>query len=218
MLDVQLERRVVVKTLTSLAAKKAFFDEVNDLVRVSKHPNIVSIYESLLSDQLPHYVREYVEGRSLRDRLDNGGPADLTIDFVHQVLSAVGEAMAFAMKVKVWDLGIEPEKVLIRNWELSSRRGLPADYHVVICPGPGGSDFIQSGESHRDGEWRELYVPPEYKRSDQMSLDPDKANQYRLGILGYELLVGSKSFREQANRREPFDRWIPVNTVNPSLR
>ncbi len=158
----------------------------------------MSIYGAWLDDEPPHYVREYVEGRSLRDRLEKGGLADTSIDFIQQVLAAVGKAMTFAMSVDVWDLGIEPEKVIVQEPRPGARLGLSA-YHVVVCPGPGGSDYIRSGWSRRDGPWSRLYAPPEYTRSNPIESDADQANQYRLGLIGYELLIGSGNFRTVAS-------------------
>jgi serine/threonine protein kinase len=210
MLDVQLERRVVVKTLVEPAARASFVDEVRDLVQVSKHPNIVSIYTSRLHDEPPHYVREYVKGDTLREWLNDVGQAGLSIDFVHQVLTALGEAMAFAMNTGVWDLGVVPEKVLIQEKGSGLRRGLPSEYHVVICPGPGGSKYIRS----KAGGGK--YAPPEYKQP-RMADDPYRANQYRLGILGYEMLIGSVAFLEEVSKQKG-DRWRRVDEVDPTRR
>jgi hypothetical protein len=214
--DVQLRRTVVVKTLTEPAARASFLDEVRDLVRMSKHPNIVAIYGSWLHDEPPHYVREYVEGRSLRDWLDNHGPAGLSINFVHQVLASLGEAMAFATRAEVWDLGVKPERVLIQERRPWRRRGLPSEYRVVICPGPGGSNYIQSWGTGGFEEFGQLYDPPEYAQRKSDAIDPEKVNQYRLGILGYELLIGSIAFRKEARRQatEGSDSWTPVKDLD----
>ena len=216
--DVQLRRRVVVKTLIKPAARRAFLDEAADLVRVSKHPNIIAIYGSWLHDDPPHYVREYAEGRTLRDWLDNGGPADRSIDFVQQVLTALAEAMGFAMQVNVPNLGIVPEKVLIEERNAGSHWGRPTTYQVLVCPGPGGSRYRRPARSGGDPDRRELYVDPEYEsQNPQNDTGHQYANQYRLGVIGYELLVGSDVFREEARRRDrpPARRWRSFKEAAP---
>jgi serine/threonine protein kinase len=210
--DVQLRRRVVVKTLIQPAARGAFLDEVADLVRVSKHPNIVSIYGSWLNDDKPHYVREYAEGRTLRARLENGGPADRSIDFVHQVLAALAEAMGFAMRAGVVDLGVKPERVLIEERHSGSDRGRPLTYQVLVCPGPGGSHYRRPASPELVQGLGRLYVPPEYGNEKEGPIDFGRANQYRLGVIGYELLVGTTKFEEVARTRglDSSKRWLSI--------
>jgi serine/threonine protein kinase len=200
-LDLELERRVVIKTLIEPAGRGAFEREMHELALLSKHPNIVTIYGAWLRDEPPHYVREYVEGWSLRSQLDRDGRAYLPIDFVHQVLASLGDAMLFAARTGVADLGVEPEKVLIQKCQAGQGVGAVSRYHIVVCPGAGGSDYIRSVLPSRLGEASRVYVPPEYIRHSRLtSVNDQQANQYRLGVLGYEMLVGSTNFRQEAAR------------------
>ena len=221
-LDVQLERRVVIKTLVEPAAREAFEREARELARVAKHPNIVSVYGAWLYDDPPHYVREYVEGHSLRDELFSDGRAALPIDFVHQVLAALGDAMVFSAQAGVLDLGIEPEKVLIQKKNPRLNLGLPTSYSIVLYPAAGGSEYIRDVLPGRLSERSRLYVPPEYFRNDRLWADVDRANQYRLGILGYEMLIGSESFREQARQRAAAagetPAWLPIRELDQTCR
>ncbi|HVK14025.1 MAG TPA: CHAT domain-containing protein, partial [Gemmataceae bacterium] len=214
-LDLQLERRVVVKTLVEPAARAAFEREVHELARVSKHPNIVTVYGAWLNDDPPHYVREYIEGHSLRDELDLEGRAQLPISFIHQVLVAAGDAMLYAADTGVRDLGVEPEKILLQRRLDRATPGGTSTYRVIVVPGPGGSDYIRHVRPERLTDESRRYVPPEQFRGDRLwpATDVDRANQYRLGLLGYEMLVGSEAFRALAQGRPAggsAGEWPPV--------
>jgi serine/threonine protein kinase len=199
-LDVQLERRVVIKTLTEPAAREAFEREALELARVAKHPNIVSVYGAWLEDDRPHYVREYIDGHSLQKELFADGRPALPIDFVHQVLAALGDAMLFASRAGVPELGIDPEKVLIQKRNARLRLGRPSSYNILFSPASGGSEYIRDVLPGRLTGRSRLYVPPEYFRRDRLGADEDRANQYRLGIIGYEMLIGSEQFRQRGTK------------------
>jgi hemoglobin-like flavoprotein len=151
-------------------------------------------------------VRDYIEGHSLRDELNRDGRG-LPIAFVHRVLAALGEAMIFAQEARVWDLGIEPAKVLIPT----RSPGLPSDY-IVISPAIEHSDYIKDILPEQLTEEMKVYVPPEKLDPDLMTVpDRDRANQYRLGIIGYEMIVGNATFKNNASRRSPDSHWPSID-------
>ena len=220
--DKQLDRKVVIKSLVRPEDEMHFKAEVRELSRVGKHPNIVSVYGAWLDDKDPHYVREYIEGQSLHHKLRSDGKANLTIDFDHQVLITIGDAMIFAMQKNVFDLGLEPEKVLVRANDLNSNSGLVSNYGIVVSPGSGGSEYVKHELPQRLSRERQFYVPPEYFHDNLTSVNPHRANQYRLGILGYEMLVGSKDFFDIAGRqKDPSSgeiNWPPLKSVDNTER
>ncbi len=195
--DAQLGRDVAVKTLLELAAKDAFAKEVRDIAKIDKHPNIVSIYEAWLNEPEPYYVRQFIDGRSLRDELASEGRA-VPIDFVHEVLAALGGAMHFAQEMGVRNLGIKPDKVLIQRVTGEVNLGLSSHYYIMISPEIAASEYIGKDLSRASPEYGH-YLPPEhFRRAGLQAPDYDKANQYRLGIIGYEMLVGSRRFHDAA--------------------
>ena len=199
--DEQLKRQVVIKTLTEPAARDFFVREVHDLAKIAKHPNIVSIYGAWLDDKPPHYVRQFIDGHSLSDELAGANQEPLRIDFVHLLLAALGDAMKYASRLGVWNLGIRPEKVLIEKMAPQADVDLSDSYNIVICPEIGASEFARNALVKAAPQEKSIYFPPEYFRGFRIhSNDFDRANQYRLGIIGYQMLVGCKLFRIEAKK------------------
>lgn len=200
--DTQLQRDVVIKTLTRPGTEEFFVREVREIAKLAKHPNIVSVYGAWLDDREPHYIRQYIEGESIRTVLKKD--KSLSIDFVLGALTAMGDAMLFAQQAGVWQLGIKLEKVLIQKMSATLNLKLSANYNVLIYPEIGTSEYYDENREQIPPESK-VYSPPEYlKKNDIRDFKPDdydKMNQYRLGILGYEMLVPPEEFdkhKEQA--------------------
>jgi hypothetical protein len=136
------------------------------------------------------------------------------------VLASLGEAMLFAARAGVVDLGVEPAKVLIQKCQAGQGLGAVSRYHIVVCPGAGGSDYIRSVLPSRLGEASRVYVPPEYFPHNRLtSVNDQQANQYRLGVLGYEMLLGSTNFRQEAAKRSsPSAAWTKIKEVDATRR
>jgi serine/threonine protein kinase len=201
--DTDLERYVVIKTLLERAAKDYFDQEVREIAKLGRHPNLVSIYGSWLHEENPHYVRQFVEGHSLRDELAFQGKRRLPIDFVHQTLSALGDAMYVAQDIGVWNLGVRPEKVLIQRMDPRLNLGVCTNYNIVICPEIGVCEYVRNTTPDRiRSNPRSVYCPPEFFGDGGLHADDlDLANQYRLGVIGYEMLVGHERFKSEAEQR-----------------
>src|SRR5437016_4282516 len=95
--DRALGRRVVIKILSSKVAAefsgKRFVREIR-LAASLQQANIVPVLTAGDIDGLPHYTMPYVEGRSLRERLDEGGLPSLKE--TASILRDVARALAYA--------------------------------------------------------------------------------------------------------------------------
>ncbi|MCE9567292.1 MAG: protein kinase [Planctomycetes bacterium] len=83
--DEQLHRLVAIKVMNpEMAAtsppRKRFLREARSAAAV-KHENVVQVY-SVEEQPLPYMVMEYVEGQTLQDKLDAGGPLNV-LDILH---------------------------------------------------------------------------------------------------------------------------------------
>ena len=202
MRDEQLDRYVTIKFLKNRELDDLFDDAVRRAAKVTKHPNIISIYGAWLEEEPHHYVRQYVDGNSLRFELENQGQRPLPIDFIQHALASVGNAMRFAQEQGVDDLDIKPEHILIqtrtRNKEVNL--GLASSYDIFLSPETGDKEVLKKNRSMKRSL---IYFPPELFCSARLHKpDQDKVNQYRLGIVGYEMLIGSKSFKKLAEKPE----------------
>src|SRR5688500_4216746 len=97
--DPVLKRLVAVKLLApSLAANpdaRARFEREAEAVASISHPNVVAVYSvGELENGVPYIVMQYVEGRSMAERIAADGPLD--VPTAKHVLGEVASALAAA--------------------------------------------------------------------------------------------------------------------------
>jgi hypothetical protein len=112
--DEQLQRVVAIKVLaerrgTPAAARKRFLREARSAARV-RHENVVQIY-AVEEQPLPYLVMEYVPGETLQQRLDRGGPLEVTE--VVRIGRQIAEGLAAAHATGLIHRDIKPGNILI---------------------------------------------------------------------------------------------------------
>src|ERR671915_444255 len=112
--DEELGRRVAIKILDDRHASddsfiERFRREAKNAAGLS-HPNIVSIFDRGEAEGTYYIAMEYLEGRSLKDRIVAEGPLPIpaAIDAVRQILRAVG----FAHRAGIVHRDIKPHNVI----------------------------------------------------------------------------------------------------------
>ena len=174
-------------------------------------------------------MREYVDGHSLRIELERQGQSPLPIDFIQQVFAAVGDAMIFAQELGVTDIDIKPENIIIQRMQVKLNLGLSSNYRIMLSPETGDKEMLGKREYLKFFISNIVYFPPELFNASNVysnSTDPEKVNQYRLGMLGYEMLSASEQFKREAETRSKtlagstlpagsvmFTVWPPVETM-----
>jgi serine/threonine protein kinase len=207
--DEQLERDIAVKLLRKRKRDKHFKDSIRSVAKVTDHTYILSVYGAYLDVDPPHYVRQFVSGDTLRTLLDDTHSGEpLPLSMVGRMMSRVGAAITHAHRNKISGLNIKPS-------------------NVIVTPQANGEYFL-SLNSYReqdllqDDDWRTnqkdvLFLPPEYRsRNTLKDLDSRRSDQYRLGLVAYEMLVGSTRFAEIGEKLRDLDfepakwSWPPV--------
>ncbi len=110
-LDEKLGRQVALKFLKGLdeAATAQFLEESRITARFS-HPHIVTVYGAGLFESRPYLALEYLDGTSLRERLDAGPiPAREAM----RLGRAMAEALAEAHRHHVIHADLKPENVVV---------------------------------------------------------------------------------------------------------
>ena len=96
--DVRHGRDVAVKVLRPEAASALSMERFEREIRMVaqlQHPNILPLHDSgATSAGLQYYVMPYVEGRSLRDLLQDGGP--LPVERAVAIARDVADALGYA--------------------------------------------------------------------------------------------------------------------------
>ncbi len=184
--DVKHHRQVAVKVLrpelaAALGAER-FLREI-EIAAGLHHPHILALYDSGEADGFLYYVMPYVEGESLRDKLDREG--ELPVAEAVRILRDVVDALSHAHEHGVVHRDIKPDNVM-----LSGRHALVADFGVAkaVSEATGRETLTSAGVA---------LGTPVYMAPEQASADPHidhRADIYAVGVLGYELLTGQPPF------------------------
>ncbi|MGH7530307.1 MAG: serine/threonine-protein kinase, partial [Gemmatimonadales bacterium] len=111
--DLRHERFVALKTLKPEIAmavgRERFLREIRLAARL-QHPNILPVYDSGEAAGVLYYVMPFVEGESLRDRLER--EAQLPLEDALQIAGEVAGALHYAHSHDVVHRDIKPENIL----------------------------------------------------------------------------------------------------------
>lgn len=210
-------RRVAIKVLSPSVASCCDAERFRQEMAVAgalAHPNIVPLLrecEVCGGERLFYFVMPYVEGESLRERLDRDGP--LPAPDVVRVLRDVASALAHAHRAGVVHRDIKPGNVL-----LSQGRALVTDFGVAkALSAAARPDATATGRgaanAHDVGQPADgaagltvagyMVGTPAYAAPEQALGDPaadHRADLYALGVLAYELLAGAPPFVHRSPR------------------
>ena len=187
--EIRLRRKLVVKVLSpELAAGVSAerFQREIELAASLQQANIVPLLTVGETDGLPYYTMPFVDGLSLRARLERNGA--LPVGEAVSVLRDVTRALAYAHDHGVVHRDIKPENIL-----LSGDAAVVTDFGIAKAlaasktKAPGGT-LTQVGTS---------IGTPAYMAPEQASGDPNtdhRADLYALGCVAYEMLTGAAPF------------------------
>jgi TolB-like protein len=189
--DLKLHRRVALKVLRAdlgAAFGAARFVREIELASRLTHPHILAIHDSGEADGRPFYAMPYVEGESLRQRLER--ESQLPVDESVRIVRAVAGALAYAHEAGVLHRDIKPENILLAR---DPGGGLPhplvADFGIARALDAAGSERLtETGLALGTP----AYMSPEQGTSG-VRLD-GRSDLYSLGCVAYEMLAGAPPF------------------------
>ena len=179
--DLRHQRRVAVKVLrpdlSAIVGAERFLNEIRVTANL-QHPHILPLYDSGEADHLLYYVMPYVEGDTLRDRLDR--EKQLPIDDAVRLAREVASALDYAHRQGVIHRDIKPENILLQDGT-----ALVSDFGIALAVSQaGGSRLTETGLSLGTP----FYMSPEQATGDRQ-LDA-RSDVYALGAVLYEMLSG----------------------------
>jgi eukaryotic-like serine/threonine-protein kinase len=191
---------------TSVGAER-FLREIQVAARLT-HPHILPLHDSGEVDGLLYYVMPYIDGESLRDRLQR--EHRLEPDQVLVLGREVADALDYAHQHGVVHRDIKPENILIANGE-----AVIADFGIARAVGSGGELLTEAG----------LAVgTPMYMSPEQAEGDPDvdgRSDIYSLGCVLFEALAGVPPFQGRTAQAILVRRLLegppPLRTLNPRI-
>lgn len=146
------------------------------------HPNVLGLHDSGQTEGLLYFVMPFIEGESLRDRLDREGA--LPFDEAHRVVREVGSALAFAHERGLVHRDIKPENILFQ-----AGHALVCDFGIAKAASEAQERLTRTGMSV--GTF--TYMSPE-QMADGEEVDA-RADVYALGCVLYEMLGGEAPFQ-----------------------
>ncbi len=116
--DLKHERKVALKVLkpelAAVVGAERFLAEIKTTANLT-HPHILPLHDSGEADSYVFYVMPYVEGESLKERLDR--EKQLPVDEAVRIATAVANALQHAHERGVIHRDIKPANILIEDGE-----------------------------------------------------------------------------------------------------
>jgi serine/threonine protein kinase/Flp pilus assembly protein TadD len=210
--DTRHERLVALKVLhPELAASLGpdrFLREIKVAARLN-HPHILALHESGQVDGFLYYVMPYVEGESLRERLDR--EQLLPVDEAIRHARAIASALDYAHRQQIVHRDIKPENVMLHEGE-----AMVMDFGIAKAVSSVGSETLtQTGMM----VGTPAYVSPE-QAAGEANLD-GRSDQYSLACMLYEMLSGERPFTGPTAQAIMAKRFTepakPIRTVRSSV-
>ncbi|HEY7860197.1 MAG TPA: serine/threonine-protein kinase, partial [Gemmatimonadaceae bacterium] len=183
--DLKHNRKVAVKVLKpelAIAIGAArFLAEIKTTANL-QHPHILALHDSGEVNGTVFYVMPYVEGESLRDRLER--EKQLPVDDALRIAAEVADALEYAHERGVIHRDIKPENILLQRGH-----AVVADFGIALAASKtGGARMTETGMSLGTP----TYMSPEQAMGAR-EVDA-RTDVYSLGCVLYEMLVGEPPF------------------------
>ena len=192
-----LDRYVAIKVL-----HQAFLEDPNFQARFQRearvvakleHPNIVPIYDYAEHEKRPYLVMKFIEGETLKARLQRG---PLPASEIERIVEAVGAGLYYAHTQGILHRDIKPSNVMLSK-----------DGQIYLADF-GLARIAQSGESTLTSDM--ILGTPQYISPEQAiaKKDLDEGTDiYSFGVMIYEMVVG----------RVPFSADTPFSVIHDHI-
>jgi eukaryotic-like serine/threonine-protein kinase len=183
--DVKHGRKVALKILkpelVAVIGTDRFLAEIRTTAKL-QHPHILPLFDSGEAGGFLYYVTPYIEGESLRARLNRN--RHLPVDEALSITTQVGAALACAHDQGIIHRDLKPENILLHRGD-----ALLADFGIALAVGTaGGGRLTETGVSVGTPQ----YMSPEQAAGDR-ELDA-RSDLYSLAAVTYEMLAGAPPY------------------------
>jgi eukaryotic-like serine/threonine-protein kinase len=185
--DLKHERQVAIKALRmhldDPAAGERFVREIKFLAQL-QHPHILPLFDSGDALGIPYYVTSYVEGQTLRRRMQLAPDSRLSLGDATRIAREVADALDYAHARNILHRDIKPENILI------------LDEHALVCDFGIARAIQLAGETELTDTGVAIGTPA-YMSPEQLAADRQldaRSDVYSLGCVVYEMLAGVPPF------------------------
>lgn len=201
--DPRFERDVAIKVLRESGNNPAHVEAITREARAAgklNHPNILVVYDVVIEGNLPYLVEEFLEGETLRARLDRGIlPYRKAIDYAVQI----GQGLASAHAKNIWHRDVKPANIFITKDGHLKLLDFGLAKHVETESTETVSRPLNPSQSGR------IVGTAGYMSPEQVLADPidHRTDIFSLGAVLYELFTGRRAFKRPSS----------VETLNATL-
>ena len=179
--DLRHDRNVALKLLKpelgAVLGVERFLSEIRVTANL-QHPHLLPLFDSGEADGLLYYVMPFVEGESLRGRLDR--EKQLPVNEAIRITIAVAGALDYAHRHNVVHRDLKPENILLQDGQ-----PVVSDFGIALAvTNAGGTRVTQTGLSLGTPQ----YMSPEQATGDRV-IDA-RSDIYSLAAVLYEMLIG----------------------------
>src|SRR5690349_1935457 len=210
--DLKHDRPVALKVLkpelAAVLGAERFVVEIKTTASL-QHPHILPLFDSGTADGFLYYVMPYIEGETLRDKLNR--ETQLSIDEAVRITKQVADALDYAHRHGVIHRDIKPENILLHDG-----RPMVADFGIALAvSAAAGGRMTETGLS---------LGTPHYMSPEQATAEKDitaRSDIYSLASVLYEMLAGapphSGGSAQQIIMRIITDTARPVTELRKSV-
>ncbi len=179
--DLRHHRQVAIKVLkpelAAVLGADRFVQEITTTAQL-QHPHILPLFDSGTADGFLYYVMPYIEGETLRDRLNR--ETQLGVGEAVRITREVADALDYAHRHGVVHRDIKPENILLHDG-----RPMVADFGIALAvSAAAGGRMTETGLS---------LGTPHYMSPEQATAEKDltgRSDVYSLASVLYEMLTG----------------------------
>jgi len=184
--DVKHDRKVALKVLrpelAAVIGAERFLQEIKVTANL-QHPHILPLHDSGDAGSFLYYVMPYIEGDTLRDKLDR--EKQLAIEDAIEITRSIASALDYAHRQGVIHRDIKPENILLHDGQ-----AMVADFGIALAVSEAsGKRLTETGLSIGTPH----YMSPEQAMGDR-ELDA-RSDIYSLGAMLYEMLAGDPPYQ-----------------------
>jgi eukaryotic-like serine/threonine-protein kinase len=180
--DLKHKRRVALKVLkpelAAVLGADRFVQEITTTASL-QHPHILPLFDSGTADGFLFYVMPFIDGETLRTRLDR--ETQLGVEEAVKIATDVADALDYAHRHGVIHRDIKPENILLHEG-----RPMVADFGIALAvSAAAGGRMTETGLS---------LGTPHYMSPEQATAEKEvtaRSDVYSLGSVLYEMLTGS---------------------------
>ena len=179
--DLKHDRLVAVKVLkpelAAVLGAERFVVEIKTTASLS-HPHILPLFDSGTADGFLFYVMPYVEGETLRDKLNR--ERQFGVDEAVRITTEIADALDYAHRHGVIHRDIKPENILLHDG-----RPMVADFGIALAvSAAAGGRMTETGLS---------LGTPHYMSPEQATAEKEitgRSDVYSLASVLFEMLAG----------------------------